>query len=60
MAKGRKMKVNKDVCIGCGSCVGSCPVEAITLVDGKAEINQETCVHCGTCAGVCPVNAIEE
>ncbi len=54
------MKVNKDVCIGCGSCVGSCPVEAITLVDGKAEINQETCVHCGTCAGVCPVNAIEE
>ena len=32
------MKVNKDVCIGCGSCVGSCPVEAISLVDGKAEI----------------------
>lgn len=54
------MKVNKDVCIGCGSCVGSCPVVAISLVDGKAEINQETCVHCGTCAGVCPVNAIEE
>ena len=54
------MKVNKDVCISCGSCVGSCPVEAISLVDGKAEITQETCVHAGTCAGVCPVNAIEE
>ncbi len=60
MAKGRKMQVNKEVCIGCGTCVGVCPVEAISLVDGKADINQETCIHCGTCAGVCPVNAIEE
>lgn len=54
------MKINKDVCIGCGTCTGVCPVEAITMQDGKAEINQETCIHCGTCAGVCPVNAIEE
>lgn len=54
------MKVNKDVCIGCGTCVGSCPVEAISMVDNKAVIDQEICIHCGTCAGVCPVNAIEE
>lgn len=55
-----KMKVNKDICVGCGTCVDSCPVSAISMVDGKAEINQEVCIHCGTCIGVCPVSAIEE
>lgn len=54
------MKVNKEVCIGCGTCIDSCPVSAISMVDGKAEINQDICIHCGTCTGVCPVNAIEE
>lgn len=54
------MKVNKETCVGCGTCVDSCPVCAISMVDGKAEINQETCIHCGTCMGVCPVGAIEE
>ena len=54
------MKVNNEVCIGCGTCIDSCPVAAISMVDGKAEINQDICIHCGTCTGVCPVNAIEE
>ena len=54
------MKIDKEICIGCGTCVENCPVSAISMVDGKAEINEEICVHCGTCAGVCPVNAIEE
>ncbi len=55
------MEVNKETCIGCGTCVGSCPVNAISFgADGKAVIDQGTCIHCGTCAGVCPVNAISE
>lgn len=55
------MVVDKGTCIGCGTCVGSCPVNAISFdSDGKANIDQGTCIHCGTCAGVCPVNAISE
>ena len=54
------MKVNKDTCIGCGACVDMCPVQAITLVDGKASINPDICVSCGSCVGTCPANAIEE
>jgi Fe-S-cluster-containing hydrogenase component 2 len=53
------MVVNNDKCIGCGTCVDICPVNAISLQDGKAVINQEKCVNCGACAGACPVNAIE-
>lgn len=55
------MVVNTEECIGCGACVGTCPVEAISLTEeGKAHIDQEKCIHCGACAGACPVGAIKE
>ena len=52
--------VDKDECTGCETCVGVCPVEAITMVDGLAEIDQDTCTQCGTCIEECPVEAIKE
>lgn len=52
------VKVNRDTCIGCEACVGTCPTEAITMNDGKAEIDQNACVECGACIGECPTEAI--
>ncbi len=50
-------KIN-DTCIGCGACVGECPVDAIS--EGTPyEIDPATCIDCGACAAVCPVSAIE-
>jgi len=46
-----------DDCIGCGSCVDECPVEAISEKDGKYVIDADKCLDCGACAGVCPVEA---
>lgn len=57
---GKIMVINKDTCIGCGACVGTCPVNAISLDDGKAVIDQDTCVKCGACKEACPVSAISE
>ena len=60
---GNKMAfvIDKEKCIGCGSCCGTCPVEAIADTDdGKFAIDPEKCLSCGSCAGGCPVEAISE
>lgn len=49
-----------DECIACGSCEAQCPVNAISLGDGKYEINPDECIDCGACAAQCPVSAISE
>ena len=53
--------VDKEICIGCGACVGVCPTGAMTLDDdGKAKADPEVCVDCGACLGTCPMGAISE
>ncbi|MBP3331074.1 MAG: 4Fe-4S binding protein [Tidjanibacter sp.] len=50
-------KINPDLCVGCGTCIGECPVEAIS--EGVAYvIDADKCIECGACADVCPSEAI--
>lgn len=49
--------VISDDCVACGSCIGECPVEAISEGDIYS-INPDMCTECGTCADVCPSEAI--
>ena len=52
--------IDKETCVGCGSCAANCPVEAIKAGDdGKYAIG-DACVACGACAANCPVNAISQ
>ena len=52
-------KIDKTKCIGCHSCMGMCPVGAISVdADGKCLLDPSKCVSCGTCASICPVGAI--
>ncbi|MBR2967313.1 MAG: 4Fe-4S binding protein [Clostridia bacterium] len=47
-------------CISCGSCEGTCPVNAIAMGADHFEINEAECIDCGACEGACPVSAISE
>ena len=50
-------KVKQEACDGCGSCVDTCPVEAITI-EGTAKVNVDECVECGACVDACLNNAV--
>ena len=50
--------IDKNKCVGCGACVKICPVEAISLKDGKADINMDRCIRCGKCHDVCKQDAV--
>lgn len=53
-------KIDKDTCVGCGACEGSCPVSAIAAQDDKYAIDAGKCIDCGACEGTCPVSAISQ
>jgi len=50
--------VDSKKCNACGTCVDTCPVEAIVLED-TAKIDAEECIDCGSCVDECPEEAIE-
>ncbi|MEM2890029.1 MAG: 4Fe-4S binding protein [Candidatus Hadarchaeum sp.] len=51
------MKVDQNLCVRCGGCVGVCPFDAIEATDGVVGPNQR-CTDCGICARACPMGAI--
>jgi ferredoxin len=59
--KMTKVKVDEDLCIGCGTCEALCAnVFKINDASGKSKVISEECVDCN-CQEVvdsCPVNAI--
>jgi ferredoxin len=54
------IKIQADLCIGCGRCAESCPRQAISVINGLAQINQRLCNQCCVCLGLCPGDAIVE
>ncbi len=45
-------------CDGCEACIKICPVDAITLENGKPKRNSEKCICCSTCIFECPSGAL--
>ncbi|HHY45926.1 MAG TPA: 4Fe-4S binding protein [Firmicutes bacterium] len=51
---GHKTVHVEEGCTGCGSCVGACSYQALSLVDGRPRVDQSRCILCGYCAAACP------
>ncbi|MBM4451931.1 MAG: glycyl-radical enzyme activating protein [Chloroflexi bacterium] len=46
-------------CIGCGTCIRTCPHGCIAKVENGVAIDRKLCTGCGLCADECPSNAME-
>jgi len=51
------VKILSEECIGCQTCIDSCPYGAIVMKDDKAVLT-EACTFCGACESSCPASAI--
>ena len=54
------IKIDEELCNGCGLCIPACPEGALQIIDGKARLVSDLmCDGIGACIGDCPEGAIE-
>lgn len=51
------VRLKRDLCVGCLSCVGFCP--SLVMFWHPGEMVPHKCVSCGMCAKECPEGALE-
>lgn len=52
------IKIKREICTGCESCLAVCTFGGLKLIDQKAQLTGN-CNICGACIEACPVGAIE-
>lgn len=50
--------VNADLCMGCGSCVDICPMNALSMDGAVVKVDLDRCIGCGLCIPTCPTVAL--
>ena len=56
----KKAFVEEKACVACGTCLVTCPLQAIHIANGcYAVIDSVRCVGCGLCSKACPASVIE-
>ncbi|MFH1100555.1 MAG: 4Fe-4S binding protein [Methanobacteriota archaeon] len=59
MATRKIIKIDENLCTGCGLCIPNCPEGALQVIDGKARLISDLfCDGLGACIGHCPEGAI--
>lgn len=53
------IRINEELCDGCGDCITSCAEGALEIINGKARLKGEIlCDGAGACLGHCPTGAL--
>ena len=59
MAVRQIVRIDEELCNGCGECVTPCAEGAIVLVNGKAKVVDDAlCDGAGFCLPICPTGAL--
>jgi ferredoxin len=59
LLKRKIIRIDHELCNGCGACLPNCPEGALQLIDGKARLVSDLfCDGLGACIGTCPLGAI--
>ncbi len=51
------IRILEKVCVGCGECAHSCPMEALSIWT-RAKCDPDLCTDCLACIPYCPVDAL--
>ncbi len=52
-------QINADECVGCGTCIDVCQINAIKMKNEVSKVNIRRCIGCGNCVASCPEEAIQ-
>lgn len=59
LLNGHSLRLNPELCNGCGRCQEVCPHAVFSVERRKAEIaDRGACMECGACRMNCPTGAI--
>jgi len=51
-------EVDIELCVGCGTCIDRCQMDALTLINNISTVNRDRCIGCGLCVTTCPSDAM--
>ena len=54
-----KIRIDRQKCDLCGTCVAVCPVDCMKLSETRLDIDHQICTVCELCVRVCPLRALD-